>query len=202
MGGLFVVIEGIDGAGKTLHSKLLQKALEREGFAAVYTAEPSEGPVGRLLRDFSLKGVKLPPEVETLLFAADRLQHVESAILPNLREGKIVICDRYLHASLAYQGAQSVDLKWIREVNKFAVKPDLAIYLDVTAEVGLSRISKRRKSVFEKIDMERKVREIYLELVKSGELVLVDAERPVNEVHEELKELVMKEASSSRERAR
>ncbi|HID16692.1 TPA: dTMP kinase, partial [Candidatus Bathyarchaeota archaeon] len=170
MEGLFIVIEGIDGAGKTLHSRLLQKALEKEGFAAVYTAEPSKGPVGRLLRDFSLKGVKLPPEVETLLFAADRLQHVKSAILPNLRKDKIVICDRYLHASLAYQGAQSVDLKWIKEVNKFAVKPDLAIYLDVPAEVGLSRIRQRKKSVFEKIDMERKVREIYLELVKSGEL--------------------------------
>ncbi|MEM1587894.1 MAG: dTMP kinase [Candidatus Bathyarchaeia archaeon] len=189
--GLFIVIEGIDGAGKTTQSKLLQKELNKKGFKSIYTTEPSKGFIGKFLRETSFKGVKLNPEVETLLFAADRFQHITYEVTPNLNKGKIVVCDRYFYASLAYQGAQGVDLGWIKTVNKFVIKPDLGIYLDVPVEVGLSRISKRKKTVFEKIEIERKVREIYLKLVKEKELILVDGNKPIKDVNKEITDLTL-----------
>jgi dTMP kinase len=190
--GLFIVIEGIDGAGKTLQSKLLQKQLIKKGFKAVYTAEPSKGFIGKILRKTSFKGVKLNPEVEALLFAADRFQHINFEVSPSLEKGEIVVCDRYLYASLAYQGAQGVDLNWIKTINKFAIKPDLALYLDVPIEVGLSRIAERKKTVFEKIEIEKKVREIYLKLVEEGELILINANKPIKEVNREITDLIFK----------
>ncbi|MBS7655515.1 dTMP kinase [Candidatus Bathyarchaeota archaeon] len=192
MKGLFIVIEGIDGAGKTLQSKLLQKELVKKGFKAVYTAEPSKSFIGKILRETSLKGIKLNPEVEALLFAADRFQHINLEVLPSLKKGEIIICDRYLYASLAYQGAQGVDLNWIKTINKFSIKPDLAIYLDVPVEVGLTRITKRKKTVFEKIEIEEKVREVYLKLVEEKELILIDANKPIKEVNKEIVDLIFK----------
>lgn len=192
MKGLFIVIEGIDGAGKTLQSKLLQKELIKKGFKAVYTTEPSKSFIGKILRKTSVKGVKLSPEVEALLFAADRFQHINLEVLPSLNKGEIVICDRYFYASLAYQGAQGVDLNWIKTINKFSIKPDLAIYLDVPAEIGLSRIAKRKKTVFEKIEIEEKVREIYLKLVEEKELILINANKPIKEVKKEITDLIFK----------
>ncbi|MBO3755124.1 MAG: dTMP kinase, partial [Candidatus Brockarchaeota archaeon] len=104
---------------------------------------------------------------------------------------KIVVSDRYLYASLAYQGAQNVSLDWIREINSFAIKPDLAICLDVPAEAGLARI-KWKKSVLERIELERKVREIYLKLAETGELVLIDATRPIDEVKRDVLSLALR----------
>jgi dTMP kinase len=189
--GLFIVIEGIDGAGKTIQSKLLQKELIKKGFKAVYTSEPSKGFIGKFLRRISFKGVKLNPEVETLLFAADRFQHINFEVAPNLSMGKIVVCDRYFYASLAYQGAQGVDLNWIKTVNNFIIKPDLGIYLDVPVKVGLSRISKRKKTVFEKSEIEEKVREIYLKLVKEKELIFVDGNKPIKDINNEIVNLTL-----------
>jgi len=191
LNGSFIVIEGIDGAGKTIQSKLLQKKLIKKGFKAIYTSEPSKGFIGKFLRRVSFKGVKLNPEVETLLFAADRFQHINFEVIPNLNEGKIVICDRYFYASLAYQGAQGVDLNWIKTVNNFVIKPDLGIYLDVPVEVGLSRIAKRKKAVFEESKLEEKVREIYLKLVKENELILIDGNKPIKDVNKEIFNLVL-----------
>ena len=191
MKGIFIVIEGIDGSGKTIQSKLLQKELIKKGFKAVYTAEPSKGFIGNFLRKTSFKGIKLNPEFETLLFAADRFYHINFEVIPNLNEGKIVVCDRYFYASLAYQGAQGVDLNWIKTVNKFVIKPDLAIYLDVPVEVGLSRIAKRKKTVFEESEIEEKVREIYLKLVKENELILVNANKPIKDVKKEIINLTL-----------
>jgi len=123
------------------------------------------------------------PEVEALLFAADRFLHLQSEIRPALAAGKVVVCDRYMYASFAYQGAQGVDLNWLGEINRFAEKPDLAIYLDVPAEIGLKRI-RRKKSVLEKLDLQRQVREEYLRLVRAGDLVLVDSNQPIERVSE------------------
>jgi len=155
-----------------------------------YTAEPSQGFIGRFIRQKILFEQKIPPETEALLFAADRFSHLQREVIPLLKAGKMVVSDRYFYASLAYQGAQGVSLDWIRKVNYFAVKPDVAIYLDVPAEVGLSRI-RRQRTVLEKLELERRVRQIYLQLVEEGELSIVDATKHVSNVKKEVLSLAL-----------
>lgn len=187
--GAFVILEGGDGSGKTTQAKSLCSALRREGYKVHSTAEPSRSAAGRLIRRKLLHGKKLSPEVEALLFAADRFLHLESEVRPALAAGKIVVCDRYMYASFAYQGAQGVDSKWLREINQFAERPEIALYLDVPAEMGLSRI-RRKKSVLENLELQQRVREEYLKLVQAGELTLVDATQPIKKVGENIFDLV------------
>jgi len=188
--GAFIVIDGIDGCGKTFHSRSLCIDLRKLNYDVRYTAEPSQGFIGRFVRHKVLFEQKIPPETEVLLFAADRFSHLQHEVLPLLKAGKTVVSDRYLHASLAYQGAQGVSLDWIREVNYFAIKPDVAIYLDVPAEVGLSRI-RRERTVLEKLELEKRVRQIYLQLVEEGELSMVDATKPISNVKREVLSLAL-----------
>jgi dTMP kinase len=187
--GAFIVLEGGDGSGKTTQARSLHSELRHMGYKVHSTAEPSRSTLGRLIRRSVLHGKKTSPEVEALLFAADRFLHLESEILPAIADGKIVVCDRYMYASFAYQGAQGIDLRWLREINRFAVKPDLAIYLDVPAETGMSRI-RRKKSVLEKLELQRHVRDEYLKLVRGGELTLVDSTQPTAKVAESILDLV------------
>jgi dTMP kinase len=187
--GAFIVLEGGDGSGKTTQARSLHSALRHMGYRVHSTAEPSRSIVGRLIRRRVLHGKKTSPEVEALLFAADRFLHLESEMLPALAGGKVVICDRYMYASFAYQGAQGVNADWLREINRFAVKPDLALYLDVPAETGMSRI-RRRKTVLEKLELQRRVRNEYLRLVQAGELALVDSSRPIKSVSQSILDLV------------
>jgi len=188
--GVFIVIDGIDGCGKTLHSRSLCMDLREMNYDVRYTAEPSQGFIGRFIRQKILFEQKIPPETEALLFAADRFSHLQREVIPLLKAGKMVVSDRYFYASLAYQGAQGVSLDWIRKVNYFAVKPDVAIYLDVPAEVGLSRI-RRQRTVLEKLELERRVRQIYLQLVEEGELSIVDATKHVSNVKKEVLSLAL-----------
>jgi len=183
--GVFIVIDGIDGCGKTLHARSLCMDLRGMNYDVRYTAEPSQGFIGKFIRHRVLLDQKIPPETEVLLFAADRFSHLQYEVIPLLKSGKIVVSDRYLYASLAYQGAQGVSLDWIRKVNFFALKPDVAIYLDVPAEVGLSRI-RRQRTVLEKLELEKRVREIYLRLVEEGELSVIDATKPISNVKKQV----------------
>jgi len=183
--GVFIVIDGIDGCGKTLHARSLCMDLRGMNYDVRYTAEPSQGFIGKFIRHRVLLDQKIPPETEVLLFAADRFSHLQYEVSPLLKSGKIVVSDRYLYASLAYQGAQGVSLDWIRKVNFFALKPDVAIYLDVPAEVGLSRI-RRQRTVLEKLELEKRVREIYLRLVEEGELSVIDATKPISNVKKQV----------------
>ena len=185
----FIVLEGGDGAGKTIQAKLLCSALSRRGYRIHATAEPSKSDVGRVIRRSLLGKRKASPESEALLFAADRFLHLESEIRPALSAGRTVVCDRYMYASFAYQGAQGVDREWLRTINRFAEKPDLAIYLDVPSDISLARI-RRRKSVMETLGLQRQVREEYMRLVGSGELVAVDSSRPIRKVAEDVLALV------------
>jgi dTMP kinase len=184
--GVFIVFEGIDGSGKSTHIKSLSGELRQLGQNVLQTSEPSMNGVGSFIKRYARSGgQRLPPETEALLFAADRYEHVKSIIEPALRHGRVVVSDRYLYSSLAYQGAAGVSLDWIREMNRFAPKPDLAILLDIHPEFSLRRV-KRRRTVFEAAEYLRKVREIYLQLSRQGELVKVDADRPKRVVQAEL----------------
>jgi len=180
--GAFICIEGLDASGKTTHTHYLVDDLRRRGFKAMYTTEPSPGKIGEFIRAYVLhRKRRVSSVVEALLFAGDRVDHIERLVKPALQKGKIVVCDRYLYSSLAYQGAAGLNLDWIRQINRNALTPDLAIYLDVPPEIVLKRM-RRKKSVMERLQIQRRVEEIYLRLVEDGLLVRVDGNRAKDEV--------------------
>ena len=188
--GVFIVFEGIDGSGKSTHIKKLANELRNIGYYVIETAEPSKDEIGSFIRRYAKRNDgRLPVEVEALLFAADRRMHLKNVIEPALRNGHIVISDRYLHSTLAYQGALGLELDWIRDLNRFAIKPDLTILLDILPEFSLQRM-KRKKTVFEETDYLSKVRGIYLEFVIQGEMVKIDADRSKKVIYEEILALV------------
>ena len=189
--GVFICIEGLDGCGKTTQAKLLAKKLA-QSYNSVYTSEPSRGNIGTFIRKRCLYGEKrLSTIVEALLFAADRFEHVENEIRPALREGRLVISDRYVYSSLAYQGAAGLSLEWIRTVNEHALKPDLAVFIDVKLETVMNRM-KSKRSVMENIETLEKARDIYLKFVTKGELIRIDGNRAKDEVAETLSKVVLK----------
>jgi len=188
--GAFICIEGLDGCGKTTQAKLLVKKL-RKSHNALYTAEPSRGKIGAFIRKSCLYGEKrLSSAVEALLFAADRLEHMENEVLPRLRQGRQVVCDRYVYSSLAYQGAAGLSLRWIEKVNEHALRPDLAIFIDADPNIVMERL-KPRRSVMENLETQQKVRDIYLKFVKKGELARIDGDKPKKDVAEALSTIVL-----------
>ena len=189
--GIFICIEGLDGSGKTTHAHRLVRNLQKKGFDAVYTTEPSRGEIGKFIRESVLQRKKrVPRVVEALLFAVDRVDHLEKDVKPALDEGKIVVSDRCVYSSLAYQGAAGLDLKWIEEINRMALPPDLAIYIDVPPEVVVKRI-RRKKSVMERLETQRRVREVYMKFVENGKLVPVDGDRKKSEVGNNILKMVL-----------
>lgn len=189
--GFFICIEGLDGCGKTTQTKILVRELKKRGYEAVYTAEPSRGKIGKFIRRYCLHGEKrVSSIVEALLFAADRYEHVENEIAPALKMGKIIVSDRYIYSSLAYQGAAGLSLDWIRKVNQHALTPNLAIYIDVDPETVIQRL-KPKRSVMENLETQRKVRKVYMQFVESGELVKVDGNKPKEDVAKEILYIVL-----------
>lgn len=179
--GVFIVIEGLDGSGKTTQARLLAKKLSKK-YNIFLTTEPSRGKIGSYIREYYLyEKQRLPTDVEALLFAADRLEHVKKELVPALDEGKLVICDRYLHSSLAYQGSSGLSIDWIRGINSKALQPDIGIFIDLAPEVVLKRLN-RKRSVMETLETQQKVREIYLKFVENGELVRIDGDKPKEDV--------------------
>ncbi len=188
---LLICIEGLDKSGKTTQARLLVEELKRRGFRSVYTSEPTSGEIGQLLRETVLRRRRrIPAVVEAVLFAADRLYHVEREIKPFLRRGFIVVSDRYLYSSLAYQGAAGLDLQWIRRINRFSPKPDIAIYLDVPLEILASRMDSEG-SVMENIENQVRVRDVYMRIVEDGELILVDGKGSIKDTSNKILSLVL-----------
>jgi dTMP kinase len=187
-----VSIEGIDGCGKSTHTKLLARWLRTRGYKVVVTDEPTNGPIGRIIKRILRGELKVPVVAEALLFAADRLHHLDKLIVPAVRAGKIVITERYTYSSLAYQSARGLNLRWIANINAKALKPDLAVLIDVPAEVALRRIKGVRKlDTFERdLKLQRKVRTNYLSVSKKGGAKILNGNRPAREVQAELRKLV------------
>jgi dTMP kinase len=183
--GVFIVIEGLDGSGKTTQAVILAKKLS-EKYDVLCTAEPSQSKIGKFIRESCLyERKRLPIEAEALIFAADRIEHMQNELMPAIDAGKVVICDRYVFSSLAYQGSSGLSLDWIKTINARALEPDFAIYIDVLPEHVLERLQ-RKRSVMETLETQRKVRQIYMKYVEKGELILIDGDKPEEVVAEAL----------------
>lgn len=190
--GKFISVEGLDGCGKSTQVRLLARWLRRMGHEVVVTEEPTDGPIGRIIRMVVAGGFKVPVAAEALLFAADRLHHVERVIAPAVSSGKVVISDRYIASSLAYQSARGLPLRWVMKINEMAPEPDLMILIDVPAEVTARRINRsRRPDGFERdLELQKKVRQVYLNIARRYKMKVIDGNRPVDEVQEDIRRWV------------
>jgi len=192
LNGFFICIEGLDGCGKTTQAKLLVKAIKKN-CDAIYTAEPSKGKIGTLIKKHCLHGEQRRSAiVEALLFAADRFEHVETSIKPALSKGQMVVSDRYLYSSLAYQGAAGLNLEWIEKINAHSILPDLAVFIDVEPETVIQRL-KPVRSVMENLETQKKVLQVYLKYVQKGRLTRIDGNKPQSQVSEDLANLVRRQ---------
>jgi len=190
---LLIAIEGIDGAGKTTQAKRLVRWLKSEGVNACYTSEPTNSALGRLIKK-RLRSKDSDHRLDALLFAADRLEHYYGFIEPRIRKGQVVVSDRYVYSSIAYQGALTGDVDWVWAINKWAPAPDVAIYIDISPEVGLARLSSRKiseKTKYERMETLPRVRELYLKMCNEGLLIIIDGERSIEEVQGDIKRITM-----------
>ncbi|HEY0071839.1 MAG TPA: dTMP kinase [Chloroflexia bacterium] len=191
--GLFIVLEGPDGAGISTQTALLQAGLASRGYRAVATKEPSTGPIGAVVRQALSHRLVYPPsepltdEVMALLYAADRLDHIRADILPRIEKGIHVVCDRYRLSSYAYQGL-TAGQEWVHELNSRSIAPDLTLFIDVPPEVSQSRILARGGHI-ELYETEERLRPIYgnyLRLIEEakqeGERIVVIDGTPAPEV--------------------
>lgn len=184
---MIVAIEGIDGAGKTTQAKRLVGFLRLKGVRAEYTSEPTGSALGRMIRSYLRRG-GVDPHLLALLFAADRVYHLDKTVKPMLEKGRVVVCDRYLYSSYAYQGVMTGHPLWVREINKMAPPPDIAVLLDISVEEALRR--KRKRIRFEDPAFLEEVRREYLRLCGAGLMVKIDADGEVDAVFGELVKVV------------
>lgn len=190
--GLFIVLEGIDGSGKSSVAILLRKKLLEHNYKAVVTREPTFYQAGLVLRKYlsTFKLYQRDPVYEALLFAADRIYHVNSFIKPLVKKGFIVICDRYVYSSIVYQSTDGVPEEWIKSINKYTLTPDLAFFIDVDPTSALARI-KDKASMFEDKSFLGKVYLKYKDLVKKGVLIPVNGKRSINKITDEIYNMVI-----------
>lgn len=197
--GVFITLEGPEGAGKTTQLKLLSKYLDEQRITHVITRDPGGTSIGKPIRRILL-GSESPvhPVTELLLYEADRAQNVSEIILPNLNEGKVVFCDRYTDSTIAYQGfGRNIDFQLIDHLNEIAsqgLKPDMTILFDIESSAGLARLhpSGHDRLEREALEFHQKVRGGYLELAKREpkRWRIIDAAGPMSVVQEDLRRIV------------
>jgi dTMP kinase len=198
---MFITLEGQEGSGKSTHSKKISDYLVEKGYEVVSTIEPGGTQIGRKIRGFLLDPeTDVDDLAELFLFAADRAQHVQKVILPALSRSKIVVSDRFIDSTIAYQiGGRALPEDLVRYLNMVSSKgliPDLTIILDVLPETGIGRIKRARSTdrfESEELKFHRRVREKYLEIAKEnpGRIKVISTEkREVNEIQAEIVKLV------------
>lgn len=191
--GILIVIEGIDGSGKSTQADMLLQKLKERCFDAVYFREPSDSKFGREIKRKSLHPDSLSPEQELEFFQKDRKENVKRNLKPSLEKNKVVILDRYYFSTIAYQGAKGIDRERIRKMNeKFAVQPDLVFILDIDPVEGLKRIENRKKKdrLFEREDYLAKVRDIFKSL-KGERFIHIDADKSAEKISKEIEKTVL-----------
>ncbi len=200
--GIIVSIEGIDGSGKTTQAKMLKDYLESKGYNAILLKEPTDGRFGKKIRSILTTQEKPDQFIMVELYALDRKENVEKNIIPSLKEGKIIILDRYVVSSLAYQSVDGISLEQILEKNSFAPIPDIVVILDLPEDEALKRLAKKNKIMdsFEKREFLKKVRMRYKEIIKilnkfkgweNTEIIVVDAMKTPSDIFNEIKEKVI-----------
>jgi len=189
--GLFIVIEGIDGTGKSTQSRRLGEWFSRHGREVVLSREPTDGPWGKKIRETASTG-RLSPQDELECFLKDRQQHVEELIKPALAAGKVVILDRYYFSTMAYQGARGFDPQEIRKRNEaFAPVPDLLLILDLEVDAALERIGVRGDTAneFEKRENLECCREIFLSLKDESFAHVISSNGTLDDVAQRVQEV-------------
>ncbi|CAM3187745.1 dTMP kinase [Staphylococcus argensis] len=198
----FITFEGPEGSGKTTVLHEIAQRLESEGWEVIVTREPGGVKTGEDIRKILLEGEAIDDRSEALLFAASRREHLVNKVLPSLREGKIVLCDRYIDSSLAYQGyARGIGVEEVRSINEFAINglyPDLTLYLDIRAAVGIQRINDNQRAQNrldqEKLDFHEKVVEGYRQIIHNepNRFAVINAEQSIEEVVNSAYESIIK----------
>jgi len=193
--GKFIVFEGLDGSGQTTQSHLLRDFLKSKGFPVVLTKEPTlKSKSGKKIKRILQEEIKVSPLKLQELFAQDREHHLKNLILPSLRKGKIVICDRYLFSSYAY-GSINLDLDYLKKLNKGFILPDIVFFLDVSPNICIDRIKKRNADIdlFEKTDILKKVYKNYHKIFKDFKNVyIIEGGKSIEEVFTQIKEIIIK----------
>lgn len=208
---MFISFEGIEGSGKTTHAKHTVTFLQDKGHDCVITREPGGTRIGEKIRAILLDPLSkdMDPLTELLLYTADRAQHIKEFILPLLSDGKMVLCDRYYDATMAYQGfARGLDIDLIEKMHKLLLedlKPDITLLLDLPPEIGLdrawkqinngNRISEETRFEEERLSFHKKVRSGYLELasLEPERFHVIDASKKEDEVREDIFKILVSE---------
>jgi dTMP kinase len=189
----FIALEGIDGSGKSTQTKLLCQRLAAAGYKEYATFEPTDGPIGSMIRNIMKGNMKADDRTIAGLFVADRLDHLlneENGIVKKLAEGYTVITDRYYFSSYAYHGTH-MDMDWVIQANAMSariLRPDLNIFIDVSPETSMQRLSKRNNQIelYETLDNLKKVREKYMEAfdkLKAAEnICIIDGNRSFEDI--------------------
>jgi len=199
--GLFITFEGTDGSGKTTQIKLLEQYMGAKGREVVLSREPGGTRVSEIIRDIILEpeNKEIVPLTEMILYAASRAQHVAEVIEPAVNNGKIVICDRYVDSSYAYQGGgRGVDLKIIADVNRIAINgtvPDITFFLDIDPEISIKRrinSTGADRIEQEKLDFHRRVYDGYkkLSILYPDRIKTIDATRSIEEISSQINEYI------------
>ncbi|MBT2692172.1 dTMP kinase [Bacillus sp. ISL-55] len=196
--GIFITIEGPDGSGKTTILQMLAENLEKEGHAVVATREPGGIEIAEQIRKVILdpENTAMDPRTEALLYAAARRQHLAEKVNPALNAGKVVLCDRFVDSSLAYQGhARGLGIDEVYSINEFAIEnmmPTMTLYFDVAPEIGLERINKNKGREVNRLDMEKlefhqKVREGYMIIAERfpDRIAKIDASKELEAVYKQ-----------------
>ncbi len=202
--GLFIALEGVDGAGTTTHTQLLAAGLRDRGLPVRATREPSDGPIGMMLRQILTGRIVVtgmhggrPPSWTTmaLLFAADRVDHIEAEVQPNLMDGVTVLTDRYDYSSVAYQsitgGGDEESVNWVKQLNRHARRPDLTLILDIPPDVAAKRRIERAggRELYDDDELQEALAEFYTKIdahFPNDKIVHINADRPVVDVAAEV----------------
>ncbi|MCK4278329.1 MAG: dTMP kinase [Desulfurellaceae bacterium] len=185
----YIAFEGIDGAGKTTQAKLFQSFLASINIKSLLTKEPGGTPVGIKIKEILLEN-KVYKETELLLFLADRSQHIREVVKPNIEKNFIVVSDRSLYSTIAYQGfGKGIDVKFLHKLSSFTnnkLFPQLVFLIDMQPEVCVMRCKKRDKEKSESISFLKKVREGYLKLSEKKTFFIVDGQKDIATLHEDI----------------
>jgi dTMP kinase len=208
MAGWFITFEGVEGSGKTTQIRLAGEFLREKGLPVLMTQEPGGTPLGERIREILLNqaGFDISGEAEVLLFAAARAQHTDAVILPALETGKVILCDRFSDATIAYQAyGRGLPLEAVRKICRFAsrgLSPRLTLLFDLPVEKGLERAFRRiagreeasREDRFERehLDFHRRIREGYLTIARQepGRVKIIDASRDIESTRREVRAIL------------